>query len=421
MPVDSIHGTTNTTMRGEGFGAGRQGRGAGRHGCGAGRGFDSNVWKRKEEAGNSSTTRASGSGDMGFEKWDNAAEEKHAVPPRQERWGGDGGGKNASRASGKNPTPPRQRDSSTHAGNIVQSPDLCHICNLAGHFTARCPQAMCERCKKKGHLSILCTEFLPWECTPAMCAFQSKGQGFYYIPDFSIKNQARDRTHNVVVTIVDGSALTKDIEAELSVYVGQGWRCSARFFAPKKFVMRMPNPREVERALFVEHVKLKKCGVSVKFSRWSDAVDSEGLLEIAWVRIGKIPLNKRCDKTVAYVGGLVGITLEVDMSTLNRPVSVRAKIGCRYVDDIPATAEGCLGGRFYKFTYEVEEVLVRNEVTEENLAPFTTKDPKNLIRHPNVSVLGMRQRKKRLFRLLPTRALLVLMVARPAVYCPLRT
>ena len=140
--------------------------------------------------------------------------------------------------------------------------------------------------------------------------------------------QSRDNIFNIVVTITDGSAQTKDIEHELSVYVGQGWRCSARFFAPQKFVMRMPNPREVDRALFVENIKLKKCGVSVKFSPWSEDIDSEGLLEIAWVRIGKIPPNKRCDKTVAYVGGLVLITLEVDMSTLNRPSSVRAKIGC---------------------------------------------------------------------------------------------
>ena len=61
------------------------------------------------------------------------------------------------------------------------------------------------------------------------------------------------------------------------------------------------------------------------------------------MRIGKIPPNKRCDKTIAYVGGLVGITLEVDMSTLNRPSSVRAKVGCRSVKKLPHTAEGVLG------------------------------------------------------------------------------
>ena len=76
-----------------------------------------------------------------------------------------------------------------------------------------------------------------------VCVFQGKGQGFFYIPDFSIDKQARERIFNVIVTITEGAAPTKDIEHELSVYVGQGWRCSARFFAPQKFMMRMPNPR----------------------------------------------------------------------------------------------------------------------------------------------------------------------------------
>ncbi|KAE8801490.1 hypothetical protein D1007_22932 [Hordeum vulgare] len=91
-------------------------------------------------------------------------------------------------------------------------------------------------------------------------------------------------------------------------------------------------------------------------------MDAEGLLDTAWVKIGRILANKICDKTVAYVGGLVGITLEVDMSTINRPSSVQAKIGSRYIDQLLAMAESVIGGRFYKFTYEVEEVLVRNPV-----------------------------------------------------------
>lgn len=90
-------------------------------------------------------------------------------------------------------------------------------------------------------------------------------------------------------------------------------------------------------------------------------------MEIGWVKIGKIPLDKRCDRNVAYVGGLVGVSLDIDMSTLNRPSSVCAKIGCRNINELPASAEGCLGGRFYRFLYEVEEVLVKNPDCEEKV------------------------------------------------------
>lgn len=48
---------------------------------------------------------------------------------------------------------------------------------------------------------------------------------------------------------------------------------------------------------------------------------------------------------------------------------MRAKIGCRYIDELPTTAEGVLGGGFYKFQCEVEEVLVRNPVSEEKVVP----------------------------------------------------
>jgi hypothetical protein len=69
-----------------------------------------------------------------------------------------------------------------------------------------------------------------------------------------------------------------------------------------------------------------------------------GYWKLLGVNIGKIPLNKRCDRNVAFAGGLVGVTLKIDLSTLKRPSSVRAKIGCCNVDKIPATAEGCMGG-----------------------------------------------------------------------------
>lgn len=167
--------------------------------------------------------------------------------------------------------------------------------------------------------------------------------------DYSSDRQPKERSTNVILTVVDGSVTTKLLENEFGVYIGQGWRCSARPFAANQYVMRFPNLHEVDRALYVEYITLKSCGAVIRMSPWSDTVGSEGLLEVAWVKISKIPLDKRCDKNVAFAGGLVGVTLEIDMSTLNRRSSVRAKIGCHCVDELPATAEGCLGSCFYKF------------------------------------------------------------------------
>lgn len=148
---------------------------------------------------------------------------------------------------------------------------------------------------------------------------------------------------NLKIGPLEGYVSARTLEKEFEVYTGEGWRCSAHVIADKQYVMCFPNLREVDRALYVERITLKSCGVVVRMSPWSDDLEAEGLLEIAWVKIGRIPPDKRCDRNVAFVGALVGITLDIDMSTLKRPSSLRAKIGRRYLNAIPVTAEGCLG------------------------------------------------------------------------------
>uniref|UniRef100_A0A453QMC0 DUF4283 domain-containing protein n=1 Tax=Aegilops tauschii subsp. strangulata TaxID=200361 RepID=A0A453QMC0_AEGTS len=86
-------------------------------------------------------------------------------------------------------------------------------------------------------------------------------------------------------------------------------------------------------------------------------VGAKGVLNIAWVNVSNIPLDKRCEKNIAYVGSLVGVTLDIDKSTINRPESVRIKLGCRDAKNIPAKAEGVLGDHFYDFFYSVDKIL----------------------------------------------------------------
>ncbi|KAE8814820.1 hypothetical protein D1007_07831 [Hordeum vulgare] len=94
------------------------------------------------------------------------------------------------------------------------------------------------------------------------------------------------------------------------------------------------------------------------------AEGAKGVLNVAWVNVGKIPLDKRHERNIAYVGSLVGVTLEIDKATINRPKSVRIKLGCRDAEDIPASAEGVLGGHFYDFFFSVDKILVKNPPRE---------------------------------------------------------
>jgi hypothetical protein len=66
---------------------------------------------------------------------------------------------------------------------------------------------------------------------------------------------------------------------------------------------------------------------------------------------------KRSDETIAYVGSLVGRTLEVDKSTLSRTDYVRARIGARDVNKVPEVAEVSIGIYLYDFFFEREVVM----------------------------------------------------------------
>ncbi|XBJ26876.1 hypothetical protein VPH35_004225 [Triticum aestivum] len=150
------------------------------------------------------------------------------------------------------------------------------------------------------------------------------------------------------------------MELDLSDYLATGWRCSAHDIGPRVFVVRFPNPRVVAQICYVKAITLKTSGATIHATPWSSAVGSKGLMEVAWVKISNVPLGKRSERNLAFVASLLGVPLEIDTATLHRPTSARVKIGCRSVDAIPGVAKSVLGGHFYDFFYEVEQVLARD-------------------------------------------------------------
>ncbi|KAE8794781.1 hypothetical protein D1007_30315 [Hordeum vulgare] len=238
--------------------------------------------------------------------------------------------------------------------------DPCLICKSREHVPAFCAQAFCERCGRLGHLAYVCCVFLPWSCVGSMCAFQSRGHGFYYIHDSCSANLMKERSNNIVVSIVEGETSTRQMELDLNDYLATGWRCSAHAIGPGVFVVRFPNPRVVAQICYVGRIVLKTSGAVINVTKWSSTVGSKGVMEVAWVKVSNVPLDKRSERNMAYVASLVGVPLEIDSATLHCPASARVKVGCRNVDDIPSVAQAVLGEHFYVFYFEVDQVLVRH-------------------------------------------------------------
>ena len=159
-----------------------------------------------------------------------------------------------------------------------------------------------------------------------MCAFQSKGQGFYYIHDSCTASQIKERANNIVVTIVEGEASTRQMELDLNAYLATGWRCSAHAIGPGVFVVRFPNPRAVAQICYVGKVALKTSGAVIHATRWSSTIGAKGVMEMAWIKVSNVPLDKRSERNLAYVASLVGVPLEIDAATLHRPASARVRI-----------------------------------------------------------------------------------------------
>ncbi|XBJ01727.1 hypothetical protein VPH35_021301 [Triticum aestivum] len=146
------------------------------------------------------------------------------------------------------------------------------------------------------------------------------------------------------------------MELDLNDYLATGWRCSAHAIGPGVFVVCFPNPRAVAQICYVGKVTLKTSGAVIHAKQWLSAIGAKGVMEVAWVRISDVPLDKRSERNLAYI----------DAATLHRPSSARVRLGCRNVDAIHVVAEAVLGGNFYDFFYEVDQVLVRDPDREKN-------------------------------------------------------
>ncbi|KAE8803207.1 hypothetical protein D1007_20979 [Hordeum vulgare] len=202
----------------------------------------------------------------------------------------------------------------------------------------------------------------------------------------------KERSNNIVVSIVEGETSTRQMELDLNDYLATGWRCSAHAIGPGVFVVRFPNPRVVAQICYVGRIVLKTSGDVINVTKWSSAVGSKGVMEVAWVKVSNVPLDKRSERNMAYVASLLGVPLEIDSATLYRPASARVKVGCRNVGEIPSVAEDVLGEHFYDFYFEVDQVLVRDP----NRGEFLLSSGKSNDKEKNDAVDTNKNKKPRI-------------------------
>jgi hypothetical protein len=82
--------------------------------------------------------------------------------------------------------------------------------------------------------------------------------------------------------MLEGNVGTREIENEFNQFFGAGWRCTAHPIGPGQFTMRLPNPREVERAVYYgEKMRLRTIEANVKLSNWIAPVGAKSKMHKA--------------------------------------------------------------------------------------------------------------------------------------------
>jgi hypothetical protein len=102
--------------------------------------------------------------------------------------------------------------------------------------------------------------------------FKYLGKGF----SIFLMHQLKERASSVVITVLEGNVGTREIENEFNQFFGARWRCTTCPIGPGQFTMHLPNPREVERAVYYgKKMRLRTVEATVKLSNWTASVGAK--------------------------------------------------------------------------------------------------------------------------------------------------
>jgi hypothetical protein len=248
------------------------------------------------------------------------------------------------------------RDNRVNQGHNVLG--VCIRCGKPGHASDACHNPIiCERCNQEGHVARVCMEKMPWDFNVPFFGISAYGQGFHFIKSAVTEEGIKDMSNIALITITEGVATAKQIEAEFRLKAGpeSSWRWYAKKIDDNKFQMRFPNAKTIEDVSYFMEMRMRTLPtVLIKVEKWNSSAGSKGPLDSAWFRIRGIPYEKRSYSNVCLVASKVGVPLEVDKTNLTKFEYVRVKIRCRDITKVPATVDGVLDFHWHDFHFQRE-------------------------------------------------------------------
>lgn len=232
----------------------------------------------------------------------------------------------------------------------------CFCCGEKGHRAQDCNKPKkCVRCGLFGHLSDYCRTKLLCDYIAPFCAAQVEGQGFFYIPDRPFESTLKERSSTAVVTVLSGKVDPRRIENEFRSILGPNvWRWTTKLIAENKFTVRFPTAQLIKEWGYFRPLGMRTAPAQIAIDPWNSSIGAKAEFQQAWFRVRGIPYDKRNVQTLAYVGSLVGVTVDIDEKSINRQDYVRMKICCRDVTKVPESAAGLIIPYLRDFFFERE-------------------------------------------------------------------
>jgi hypothetical protein len=196
--------------------------------------------------------------------------------------------------------------------------------------------------------------------------FAAKGLGCFYAQ--STKKSSGGGLANTMglIQVKKGKVSKTELEAALKKSFQGDWEWSAKEIDSGRFVVNFPNAETLSRVLDFEEFTLKGSGLAISVARWNAATLAKAKLFSVWVKIGGIPDDRLHYKGICEAASPLGVVQMIDVPALTQYRVASVKIGVRDPSMIPASIEITTDPYVYDAFYEMEEVVEKGGLLDEN-------------------------------------------------------
>lgn len=211
----------------------------------------------------------------------------------------------------------------------------------------------CYCCKKSGNRSATCPE----KRGLRLCGFGLPGNGFYSI-HISAEKEVKKKEVLGIMSIKSGQASVGVIEMELKHLFREVPQWTIKKLTEEdSYLITFPNEDIRFQVAKFRSFEFETANVKAKVTPMEMSSESDGKLELVWVKAHKFSSITRKDEVSMEIAYLIGDPEEVDLSSLSGSGPVRMQVGCHDPSLIRGESQVFFKGESRSIRWEVESAV----------------------------------------------------------------